>query len=203
MRMLPIFALTLAACRGSIGDSVEDSQTDPEGNPINGGSASTTAGGAPVDCTMPSPGASPIRRLARYEYTNTVRDLRGDTTRAGDLLPPEQKGNGFSNDAASITTTRVLVDAYRSVAHDLALRGTADPAALSRLTACDTTKSGEDACAAQFIAAFGARAFRRPLDASESAALLGVYQAGRAGATYADGVAAVIEMALQSPQFLY
>src|SRR5258708_2896996 len=152
---------------------------------------------------MPSPGASPIRRLTRFEYSNTVRDLLGDTTRAGDLPPPEQKGNGFSNGAASITTTRVLVDAYRSVAHELALRGTADPAALTRLTACDTTRSGEDACATQFIATFGARAFRRPLDGSESAAMLGVYQAGRVSGTYADGLAAVIEMALQSPQFLY
>ena len=126
MRMLPIFALTLAACRGSIGDSLEDSETDPQGNPIGSGSASTATGGAPVDCTAPVPGASPIRRLTRFEYSNTVRDLLGDTTRAGDLLPPEQKGNGFSNDAASITTTRVLVDAYRSVAHDLAVRATGD-----------------------------------------------------------------------------
>ncbi len=156
-----------------------------------------------MHCDMPSPGDSPIRRLTRFEYGNTVRDLLGDTTRAGDLLPPEQKGNGFSNDAASITTTRVLVDAYRSVAHDLATRATADAAALARLTACDTTKTGEDACAAQFVAAFGARAFRRPLDAAESAAMISVYQAGRSDATYADGVAAVVEMALQSPQFLY
>src|SRR5881394_3714322 len=191
MRMLPIFALTLAACRGSIGDSPADPQTDPQGNPIKGGSASTAAGGAPVNCTAPAPGASPIRRLTRFEYSNTVRDLLGDTSRAGDLLPPEQKGNGFSNDAASITTTRVLVDAYRSVAHDLAARATGDAAALSRLSTCDTVKSGEAACAAQFIADFGARAFRRPLDASENSAMLGVYQAGHTGGTYADGIAAV------------
>src|SRR5260221_5571441 len=142
MRMLPIFALALAACRGSIGDALDDSTLDPQGNPIGSGSASS---GAPVNCTMPSPGASPIRRLTRFEYSNTVRDLLGDTTRAGDLLPPEQKGNGFSNDAASITTTRVLVDTYRSVAHDLALRGTADAAGASRLNACDGAKGGEDA----------------------------------------------------------
>src|SRR5476651_2087992 len=107
MRKLPIFALMLAAWRGSIGDALEDSPTDTEGNPVPGGSAST--GGDAVHCDMPSPGDSPIRRLTRFEYSNTVRDLLGDTTRAGDLLPPEQKGNGFSNDAASITTTRVLV----------------------------------------------------------------------------------------------
>jgi hypothetical protein len=201
--MLPVFALTLVACSGSIGDLIEGSDTDPQGNPDNTGSASTGTGAAPVNCDAPSPGASPIRRLTRFEYTNTVRDLLGDTTHAGDLLPPEQKGNGFSNDAASITTTRVLVDTYRSIAHDLATRATADAASLSKLSSCDTTKTGEDACANQFIADFGARAFRRPLDASESAAMLGVYQAGRSGATYAAGLAAVIEMTLQSPQFLY
>jgi hypothetical protein len=201
MRKISLFALLLVGCTGSIGNSIDESEGDPQGTPGGTGSASTTGG--PVNCDAPSPGASPIRRLTRFEYTNTVRDLLGDTTRAGDLLPPEQKGNGFSNDAASITTTRVLVDTYRSIAHDLAAHATTDAAALSRLSPCDTTKMGEDACAGQFIADFGARAFRRPLDAAETASMQSVYQAGRAGATYSDGLAAVIEMTLQSPQFLY
>jgi hypothetical protein len=174
--------------------------------PGSGGSMpSGTGGSGPVvvDCGQPTPGPAPIRRLTRFEYSNTVRDLLGDNTEPGDLLPPELKGNGFSNDATSLTTTRLLVDAYQSVAHDIAARATKDAAALSATTKCDTTKMTEDACAQAFVTDFGARAARRPLDTTENQAVLGVYKTIRTGGTYADGIAAVIEMMLQSPQFLY
>jgi hypothetical protein len=42
-----------------------------------GGSAAT-GGSEAVACPQVSPGASPIRRLTRFEYNNTVRDLLGD-----------------------------------------------------------------------------------------------------------------------------
>jgi hypothetical protein len=156
-----------------------------------------------VTCLDPAPGAAPIRRLTRFELNNTLRDLLGDTTRAGDRLPPEQKGNGFSNDAASLTTTRVLVDAYRTIAGELATTATRDAAALAKLSSCDVVAQGEEACAHAFVADFGKKAFRRPLSDAESTALYGVYVVGKEGATHAAGLKAVIEMALQSPQFLY
>ena len=172
-----------------------------------GATGPTGSGGSPAmpsaDCSQPAPGPAPIRRLTRFEYSNTIRDLLGDTTQPGDQLPPELKGNGFSNDATSLTTPRLLVDAYQSVAHDIAVRATKDATTLASTTKCDTTKMSEDACAQSFVADFGARAARRPLDSTESAAILGVYKAARTGAAYADGIAAVIEMVLQSPQFLY
>jgi hypothetical protein len=164
----------------------------------SGGSGSTV-----VQCTQPSPGASPIRRLTRFEYNNTVRDLLGDTTKPGDRLPPELKGNGFSNDPASLTTSRVLVDAYREVAVALSRQATRDPASLAKLTTCDVAAQGEEACARAFIEDFGHRAFRRPLSEAESTALYGVYVTGKEATTHADGLRAVIEMALQAPQFLY
>ncbi len=172
-----------------------------------GGSASGggSGGGAPpaVTCLAPAPGAAPIRRLTRFELSNTLRDLLGDTTKSGDRLPPELKGNGFSNDAASLTTSRVLVDAYRTIADDLATAVTKDAAALAKLTTCDVAGQGEEACAHAFVTDFGKKAFRRPLTAAESAAFYGVYVAGKEGATHAAGLKAVIQMALQSPQFLY
>ncbi|MEP6652839.1 MAG: DUF1592 domain-containing protein [Myxococcales bacterium] len=154
-------------------------------------------------CSQPSPGPAPIRRLSRFEYNNTVRDLLGDASNAGDLLPPEQKGNGFSNDAASLTTPPILVDSYRHLAHALSLTATQDGAALGRLYTCDVAAMGEDKCAARFVTEFGQRAFRRPLQQQEVDTLTGIYRVGRAGGTFAGGLAAVIEMALQSPQFLY
>ena len=168
-----------------------------------GSSGGSGSGVAPLDCTIPNPGASLIRRLTRFEYSNTVRDLLGDTTRPGDLLPPEEQGNGFSNDAATVTTTRLLADAYQSVAHATAARAVANAATLAQLAPCDTAKTTEAACAQAFVTDFGTKAFRRPIDAEESAAMMGVYDAGTVGGAYADGVASVIEMVLQLPQFLY
>lgn len=192
---------------GGSGGSIPTGGT---GGRIDGGGSGGTAvpgtGGAaqpPPDCSQPAPGIAPIRRLTRFEYSNTVRDLLGDTTQPGDLLDSEIKGNGFSNDATTLSTTRLAVDAYQSVAHDVAARATKDAATLTNTTKCDTAKMSEDACAQAFVTDFGMRAARRPLDSSESAAMLAVYKAGRTGAAYADGIAAVIEMMLQSPQFLY
>ncbi len=111
--------LLAAACVREVDSS------NPGGSAGAAGVASVTAGSSAggsaaqqpaVTCVEPAPGAAPIRRLTRFELNNTLRDLLGDTTRAGDQLPPELKGNGFSNDAASLTTTRVLVDAYRTIA---------------------------------------------------------------------------------------
>jgi len=169
----------------------------------SGGSSSGSSGTAPVSCNLPAPGAAPIRRLTRFEFNSTVRDLLFDASRAGDALPPEQKGNGFNNDAASLTTSRVLVDGYHNVAASLAQQVTSNPTNLAKLLTCDPAAQGEEACAKTFIASFGRKAFRRNLTDAESATLYRVYQAGKEGSSYVDGVKAVVEMALQSPQFLY
>jgi hypothetical protein len=185
---------------GSSGGTPTGGKTGPGSTDATGGSGGDIV---PLDCSQTNPGPAPIRRLTRFEYSNTMRDLLGDTTSPGDQLPPELKGNGFSNDATSITTPRLLVDAYQSVAHDVAARATQNATTLAKTTNCDTSKSSEDSCAQSFIASFGARAFRRPLEATESSTILGVYKAIRPSSTYADAIAAVIETILQSPQFLY
>lgn len=204
-------ALLAAACVSKVESSNPSSSSSSSGSAGTAGAPSPGAGmsaggGASqpaVTCLDPAPGAAPIRRLTRFELNNTLRDLLGDTTRAGDRLPPELKGNGFSNDAASLTTTRVLVDAYRTIASELATTATRDAAALAKLSTCDVAALGEEACAHSFVSDFGKKAFRRPLGEGEAAALYGVYVAGKEGATHAAGLKAVIEMALQSPQFLY
>ena len=166
-----------------------------------GGSSGT--GTTAQQCTDPAPGPAPIRRLTRFELNNTLRDLLGDTSNAANQLPAEVIGNGFSNDAATLTTTRALVDAYRSIASTLGTAATQDAPSLAKLTTCDVTTLGEDTCAHTFVKDFGQKAYRRPLTDPEQAALFVAYTAGRTGATYAAGLEAVIEMALQAPQFLY
>lgn len=198
-------ALFVAGCSSTVDSSNPDSSPGSAGTSNVAGSGNGSGGATQpeVTCAVPIPGAAPIRRLTRFELNNTLRDLLDDTTRSGDRLPPELKGNGFSNDAASLTTSRVLVDAYRTVADELAATATKDATALAKLTTCDVAAQGEEACARAFVAEFGTKAFRRTPSEAESAALYGIYVVGKQGATHASGLQAVIRMVLQSPQFLY
>ncbi len=197
-------ALAASGCDGGVTGQGPDNPAGSAGSAgLGGGGSAGGTGPLPTTCTAPAPGAAPIRRLTRFEFNNTVRDLLFDSSKPGDRLPPEVKGNGFSNDAASLTTSRSHVDAYHEVAGTLARGVVADPAALAKLSSCDVAAQGEDVCAKSFVADFGRKAFRRNLSEAESTAFYAVYQAGKEGTGHLDGLRAVIEMALQSPQFLY
>ena len=147
---------------------------------------------------------TPIRRLTRFEYNNTVRDLLGDTTDPANVLPPEEEVAGFNNQAAALTSSNLLIEQYMKVAEDVGARAVLDIDAL--LPECDPELDGNDACALSFIRDFGRRAFRRPLSQPEVERLKSVFDwavndpdLGR----FEDGIQVVIEAALQSPSFLY
>ena len=147
---------------------------------------------------------TPIRRLTRFEYNNTVRDLLGDTTDPADVLPPEEEVAGFNNQAAALTSSDLLIEQYMKVAEDVGARAVLDIDAL--LPECDPELDGNDTCALSFIQDFGRRAFRRPLSQTEVERLKSVFDwavndpdLGR----FEDGMQVVIEAMLQSPSFLY
>ncbi|MEY4512890.1 MAG: hypothetical protein RLZZ450_5012, partial [Pseudomonadota bacterium] len=73
---------------------------------------------------------------------------------------------------------------------------------LDQLAPCSSPDDGE-ACARSFIASFGARTYRRPLDDEEASGLLGLFRAGAFDASYEDGIELVIRALLQSGGFLY
>jgi hypothetical protein len=155
------------------------------------------------------PGRAPIRRLTRFEYNNTVRDLLGDDTEPANAFPSEELGNGFGNDADAQSVSSLLAETYSSVAEDVALRATASPDALARLDPCAgsitqaTDPQTELACATSAIERLATRAFRRPLAEGELDELMALQQAIRAQADFRTSLAAVIEAILQSPDFLY
>jgi len=177
----------------------------------NGGSAGMTpvggaAGTAPtvqLDCSKPIAPRAPMRRLTRFEYNNTVRDIFKITTRPADALPGEEQGNGFGNDADALGVSRLLIDGYRIVAHALALQVAPDNATAALLAGCTTSPLNESTCSSKLIANLGLQAFRRPLEARETTSLSATYSMGRMTGDFAAGVRAVIERMLQSPQFLY
>ena len=161
-------------------------------------SPSTPApGGA---CTTREAFASPLRRLTRGEYNNTVRDLLGDRTAPADRFPPDEVSGGFSNNAAVLGVSPLLAEKYQEAAEALAAVAVKD---LPALVGCEFAGAAEEPCARQFVQRFGRRAYRRPLAASETDRLMALYQAGRAGGSFAEGIEVVLRAVLQAPAFLY
>jgi len=184
-------ALVSSACTGAIGRG-DDARPDGGGDTVN----DTIAKGLCVVDT-------PIRRLTRFEYNNTVRDLLGDTTNPADVLPPEEEVAGFNNQAAALTSSDLLIEQYMKVAEDVSERAVQN---LTGLLPCDPALDGEDACALSFIESFGRRAYRRVLSQSEIARFKSLFDWALQDADlgrFKDGIQLVIEAALQSPKFLY
>jgi hypothetical protein len=157
-----------------------------------------TAGVPPDACPSPSPPAATLQRLEHFEYENTIYSLFPDVARPGFELPAEVTGN----EDTFISLSPSLIEAYHGVAHDYAVSVTEDANALSALLGCDPADA--ETCRGAFLASFLARAFRRPATSDELDDFEQVFFAGETlGGDFASGVRAVLEVALQSPEFLY
>lgn len=83
-----------------------------------------------------------IRRLNRFEYDSTVRDLLGDTTRPGQGFPADDFGHGFDNQGDVLSTAPLLVEKYDTAALKLvqtALGSEYRPAFTERIPAAAMT----------------------------------------------------------------
>jgi hypothetical protein len=95
--------------------------------------------------------------------------------------------------------TRLLAEGYMNAAEGAGTRALVN---VSTLLRCPI-ETADDACVNAFIDDFGARAFRRPLDDDDRADLRAAFDDGLAEGDTRSGVASVIEVALQSPEYLY
>ena len=152
---------------------------------------------------------APLRRLTRFEYSNTVRDLLGDDSMPGNGLPSEEIGNGFGNDANAQSVSSLLAEQYALVAEEVAVRATSTPDKLAALAPCaagiiDGADAGtESACVHELVERLATRAYRRPLEPGEVEDLVELQRSIRQDAPFETSIAAVIEAVLQSPEFLY
>lgn len=160
------------------------------------GAAAGTGGTAPQPAL---PSYAPVRRLTHIEYNNTVADLLHDTTAPASAFTADVAQDGFTNNAAALSVSPALAEQYQTAAEALSKGATTD---LNALLGCDPA-GGESACVTQFIGSFGKRAWRRPLTADEQTRLLGVFTKARATLPLDTSVQMVIEVLLQSPQFVY
>ena len=161
----------------------------------------TPTGTPAADCAAATEVArTPLRRLSRFEYANSVRDLLGVDASPANDLPVDEVTDGFNNNAAVLTVSALHAEKYVLVSEALAKAAVAN---LAKLTACDAARQGEDACASTFARTFGRRAFRRALTPQDEQFLMLAYDAGKTGGTYAEGIEVMIRAALQSTHFLY
>ncbi|MBX7116855.1 MAG: DUF1592 domain-containing protein [Myxococcaceae bacterium] len=149
----------------------------------------------------PVPGASPLRRLTKVEYENTVADLLGDTSQPSLRFPAEEIGLGFTNNADVQTVSDVLIERYETEAIRLAAAFTQDLPGL--LGGCDLSAEKQDGCVKDFITSFGRRVYRRALAADEVNRLQGFYLAAKATDDFPTAVRLTVQAMLQSPSFLY
>jgi hypothetical protein len=200
LRVGPGLAMLAAACSAGTGaPSVQGKEPGgpPGVRPPPGG---TGVGDPAGPCTSDEPSFSPLRRLTRQEYNNTVRDLLGDTSAPADRFPADEVSGGFGNNAAVLSVSPLLAEKYQEAAEALAARAVSD---LGPLVGCEPARTGEQACARQFVERFGARAYRRPLTQAERDRLLAVYAVGRSGGSFADGIEVTLRAILQAPSFIY
>jgi hypothetical protein len=162
------------------------------------------------------------RRLSRFEYNNTLRDLFGVDLHPGELLPSEGGGGeGFDNAGATLFTTPVLLEKYLEAA-ELVL-GTLLPAAHGRaaaaakveaarleaarrrlLVAVPGPKRTPREAARKVLEDFLPRAFRRPPTPREIERYLGLFdRAARRGDRFESSLKLALKGVLISPSFLF
>lgn len=146
-----------------------------------------------------------MRRLTRFEYNNSVRDLLADTTLPANDLPSEELGNGFGNDADSQEVFPALIAQYQDVAEAIAERATSAErlVSLAPCAAQVADAASETSCVKTFAETFTPKAWRRALQPGEADGLVALFSEVRADSDFKTGLAAVIEAILQSPEFLY
>jgi hypothetical protein len=218
-RVFLALSLVGAACTGSISG---DPRPGGNGTSGTGGTGVTTGGGhggsnptggagGGVDTRIPpprslcgpdvDPGRSPMRLLTRVEYVNTVRDLFGGMAPVTlDALPEDGRPpRGFANDTTARSASDLLVDKFFQAADKISTAAMSQMSTL--LGGCDPASKG-DACLQSFLDDFGKRAWRRPLTMIEKQNLTDAFNANKQKG-FADGLTAVLQVMLMSPQFLY
>lgn len=144
--------------------------------------------------------------MSNAEYRNTLNDLFAAVpgfdavvTEATRDFPAEAESLGFRNNAAFLTVQTLTAKKYLDAAELIAQRA----AKSAGVVPCTPTAGKEEACGSSFIADFGTRAFRRPLQAEETERFEALFQQALASYGFTTAVEWVIFSFLQSPAFLY
>jgi hypothetical protein len=150
-------------------------------------------------------GAQPTRRLTRYEYDNTLRQLLGQQVMSAiagavALVPLDRTADAIDSLSQGITTAHIR--AYYAVAEAIGSHFETTPAAREALAACLAEPGWGKPCIEQMLGELGAKVYRRALDPAEIATLLSLYDVGAADSPEV-GLRLVLTAIFESPDFLY
>ncbi len=187
---------------GSADTSVEPSVSSTSGDEASNDDHEDTPD------AMDSPSTSeratlPVHRMTAAEYNNTVSALFGTTLTPADAFPAAGTSEFDANVGVLASLSQVSVQGYFNAARDLAQTAFADETLRSRIVTCDPSQGDEVECVSEIAAAFGARAFRRPLDASELNRYVGVYSDAREKLEFShtDALQHMVRTLLSAPSF--
>jgi hypothetical protein len=200
MGIVFVLAASLAGCVGSI-DTGKPSDRGGGPTPPSSGSGGGTGGSSavmgPSACKADQIGFSPMRRLTRIQYDNSIKDLLGvDLGLSAHFSEDELAGSFPGNSFTPISESQ-----YSQYAEAAASAAFKTVERLTQLLPC--AAQADDACATQFIRQFGRRAYRRPLADDEVSRYQALYKSGRTGGDFSAGITLVTEAMLESPHFLY
>lgn len=152
-----------------------------------------------------TPPAASLKLLRTFEYRNTMAALLGDAVSVDAELRPDLVRANFTSVSASVDCyEEVGIEAFETIALDVAAQAFATSPTPLDQAGCAPADAGDD-CVADFIADFGLRAWRRPLDGGERAKYVGLVDS--LSTLYAGDVVKGVELTvaalLQSPNFLY
>jgi Protein of unknown function (DUF1592)/Protein of unknown function (DUF1588)/Protein of unknown function (DUF1595)/Protein of unknown function (DUF1585) len=211
----------LSACTSGAADSQSAAPGGGASPGANAGAGSTlpgSSGSAGMVSTDPgtdlskapagdpaAAGLMPLRYMTSREYLNTVSDLLTDTSLTDTDMPTEvtDPNGAYFPFRVPGTVGNAEAEALQYSAETIAANVQAK---LSTLLPCAPANAGAEAsCATQFITTFGAKAYRRPLDAGETTHLNNLYQTARSTLSldFKGAIGVLIEAILQSPAFYY
>jgi len=211
----PAWLLLLAALAAGCGKTGQSEHEGPTTTSTGGSGAGTgtgtgtggssSGGGAggtadvPLKCDDPHPGPAPLSRLTSAELNRSVL-ARIPAATPSQALPwlPDASDAPYSNVSA------VLAEQIHHLAHEVALLLTDASAGVTAFDGCDVATDGEATCRDQFVTRFLERAYRRPVTDEDHTEMNEVFTTGQQlGGDFKSGARAVIEVALQNPDFVY
>ena len=89
----------------------------------------------------PNPGRPAVHRLNRAEYANAIRDLLGIEIDGETLLPADESGFGFDNNAEILSLSPLLLDRYLIAARRISRLAVGDPNVRPAVTGFDSPKA--------------------------------------------------------------
>jgi hypothetical protein len=204
VRFWPLWVMVLVAACGRTAQHGGNSSTGAGGSANAAGTGGTSPGGSsgvggdlPLACPGSEPPDVPLRLLADYELENELQQLDAQLDDQA-RLPTRSR---LFQDEPDVVTPQ-LVSAQRELAQRVARDVASNSSKLESLTGC--VIANETSCREKVIQFVLRRLFRGLGSAESEGELQAVFDEGqRLGGDIESGIRAVLELALQSPEFLY